>query len=253
MQKNRRQIGKLSEHTVEIVQEFYGDNVGQDISGRLWILAFFQVLEGKIGFYSSAQNDKIYFEPGCYGIFLPPWQIVTVEMVQAKIFTLAYASSSKIQYGFKNAVMFTQDQSMSIPTSELKIQEYLAQIKPNASVDFYQPPNGVAKKIKNKMDQYYSENLKIQEIFAQLKIDRSVGSRAFKKSYGVPPSQYRKGLRVIDGMHQLAEGNSPICVADSIGYSDLSRFYKQFKEVSKASPGAYKDILSQNAKKTKTP
>lgn len=47
---------------------------------------------------------------------------------------------------------------------------------------------------------------------------------------------------------QFAEGALPAAVFQNVGFDDLSRFYKIFRKVSCAPPGAYRPARSRTAK-----
>ena len=75
-------------------------------------------------------------------------------------------------------------------------------------------------------------------------------SRYFKKSFGMPPQKYRQWLRTVHAMTDLLQGEAITDVSGIVGYEDLGRFYKQFKEIAHTPPGTYaKAGKSKNAKK----
>jgi AraC-like DNA-binding protein len=52
----------------------------------------------------------------------------------------------------------------------------------------------------------------------------------------------------MDALVQFAEGAAPAQVFQDVGFDDLSRFYKIFRKVTCAPPGAYRPARSRNAK-----
>lgn len=58
-------------------------------------------------------------------------------------------------------------------------------------------------------------------------------------AYGMPPVRYRHQVRVMDALMRFAEGAVPADVFQDVGFEDLSRFYKIFRTVACAPPGAY--------------
>jgi methylphosphotriester-DNA--protein-cysteine methyltransferase len=73
-------------------------------------------------------------------------------------------------------------------------------------------------------------------------------SRTFKGDYGVPPVHYRHQVRIVDALTRLAGGDVPADVFQDVGFNDLSRFYKIFRKLACAAPGAYRSGRSRNAK-----
>jgi AraC-like DNA-binding protein len=63
------------------------------------------------------------------------------------------------------------------------------------------------------------------------------------------PSSYLRQLRVADAPLRLAQGEEIINVSHDMGYNDLSRFYKQFRQTTETSPGACKAILRSGQNK----
>jgi AraC-like DNA-binding protein len=79
-------------------------------------------------------------------------------------------------------------------------------------------------------------------------VSPGVLSRAFKDDYGVPPVRYRHQVRIVDALTRLASGDAPADVFQDVGFNDLSRFYKVFRKLACATPGAYRSGRSRNAK-----
>ncbi|MCA9458594.1 MAG: helix-turn-helix domain-containing protein, partial [Nitrospira sp.] len=89
------------------------------------------------------------------------------------------------------------------------------------------------------------------DIAAKLRTSPAVLSRSFKADFTQPPAFYRRGLRVTVGMYELMMGARPAEAALLAGYTDLGRFYKQFRQYLKQTPAEYLQ-KSKNAKKLMT-
>ena len=91
-------------------------------------------------------------------------------------------------------------------------------------------PSPLAVKVKNTIDRSYRTPRQLSEIAAELGISPAVMSRYFKKAYGLPPVHYRHHLRTMEAMMRLLEGRSVKDVYLDVGFDDLSRFYRHFRD-----------------------
>jgi methylphosphotriester-DNA--protein-cysteine methyltransferase len=98
------------------------------------------------------------------------------------------------------------------------------------------------------IDREYGAPLGIGRIAARLQVSPAVLSRRFRHTCGMPPVRYRHHVRVMDALMQFADGASPVRVFQDVGFDDLSRFYKIFRKVTCAPPGAYRPVKSRIAK-----
>lgn len=85
-------------------------------------------------------------------------------------------------------------------------------------------------KVKNTIDRSYRTPRQLSEIAAELGISPAVMSRYFKKAYGLPPVHYRHHLRTMEAMMRLLEGRAVKDVYLDVGFDDLSRFYRHFRD-----------------------
>jgi AraC-like DNA-binding protein len=67
-------------------------------------------------------------------------------------------------------------------------------------------------------------------------------TRAFTLAYGVPPKQYCNRARLFEAVIRLLSGVPIIEVALASGFNDLKRFYAQFRQLVRATPGVYAHV-----------
>lgn len=73
--------------------------------------------------------------------------------------------------------------------------------------------------------------------------------RAFAREKGITPYRYLLTLRVIEARSLLAGGESPVEVADKLGFADQAHFGRVFKDITGVSPGAYRASYALSGKK----
>jgi len=104
-------------------------------------------------------------------------------------------------------------------------------------------PSLLALRTKQLIDQTYREYPAIAQIARRLGVTPEHLSRQFKCDFQLSPSAYLHKLRVADAPLRLARGEEIVNVSQEVGYNDLSRFYKHFRNITDSSPGACKKIL----------
>ena len=91
------------------------------------------------------------------------------------------------------------------------------------------------------LENHYEENFSLQDISAQLNIERSYLYRLFKSSVGVSMKDYLLDLRISRECSLLS--NSSLSISDisrSVGYEDPLYFSKLFKKKKDCSPSQYR-------------
>jgi len=71
--------------------------------------------------------------------------------------------------------------------------------------------------------------------------------RSFQREYGLPPQQYLKRLRIQTACRLLVDTRESIAaIAQRCGFADQSHLTREFRRVTKATPGAYRDEYSRS-------
>ena len=93
--------------------------------------------------------------------------------------------------------------------------------------------------LKKFIDTTYREERRLSEFKPSAKLSRGTLTYHFKKDFGITPKEYLNRSRVIASMYDLVSGKSIVDSAFESGFSDLSRYYKNFRKFSHVSPGNY--------------
>lgn len=236
----KREAGRTPDGMVRISQifDFERHEAGRDVSGRFWVFAFVKMLRGTVS-YNVDQSLISISDSFC--IFIPPFEITEPTLQGVKSHSWSLSSDQPLgESAPRHAIVFDPP-DLPFPTSLPELKIYLSARNNVRQVSRNSKPCAVARKIKTLLDEHYSKNLLVGDISKGLKIPGNQVTKYFKDDFGLAPVKYRQWLRSMDAMHQLMENRPIVDVSDGVGYGDLSRFYKQFKEIKSASPHKYQN------------
>jgi AraC-like DNA-binding protein len=85
------------------------------------------------------------------------------------------------------------------------------------------------------------ENINVEGIASNLKVDYSIFRKAFKRYTGLSPMQYHTSLRMKQAVYLLANTDMTIKqISSELGFCSLYYFSKLFKEKQKVSPNEFR-------------
>ncbi len=112
----------------------------------------------------------------------------------------------------------------------------------------YKPMKEIAEKLKNLIDDMFSELETLNTEIDNLGLSRKRMVEIFKDEYGKTPSAYVNDLRYKEAVRLLVQtDNEIIDIAYSVGFNSLSAFYKFFKERANMSPAVYRKSIYEVA------
>jgi len=98
-------------------------------------------------------------------------------------------------------------------------------------------------KVKNYLDQHYTEPFHLDMLSKTHHIDKFHLSRLFKESTGFTLLEYIQSKRIRHAINLLATQQTILEISQLCGYDDYTNFYKTFKKMTKLSPKEYRDSL----------
>jgi AraC-like DNA-binding protein len=189
--------------------------------------------------------------PKRFALFLPPFAIVQAALDRCDVTSTAFAFRRPAgQMPFQQPTLLAVADRRP-PESIRDVEVQLANHANGISVERDAGTLTLARAVKSAIDRTYQRSLGFDRVASLLHTSTSQLSRHFKKAYGLPPVRYRHQVRIMDALIQFADGGTPADVFLDVGFEDLSRFYKVFRKVACAAPGAYRP--SKNAKTLKRP
>lgn len=220
-----------------------GIEIGTDVSGPLCVYAVVQVNRGAVTYRHG--DDRVPAPRG-FAVFLPPFGVVQAALERCDVTSIALAfrplASDELP---RHATLFAEARPAPGSATEA-LDRIRSAVGMNISRDRNPaPPAASAKEV---IDREYGAPLEIGRIAARLCVSPAVLSRRFRDSYGMPPVRYRHHVRVMEALMQFADGAAPAQVFQEVGFDDLSRFYKIFRQVTCSPPGSYRPRKSKIAK-----
>ena len=208
-----------------------------DVFGNYWVLGFAELEPGQLYFSDGSRNLEL---KGAFGILIPPFSIVQWRVRSKKLIWHAFIWK---QHLFTELPRLNKPVAFSLlkkhwPTSLESLNAVLnCQL---SKLDFNENEKiNTSQKIKTLIDESLGESLSIKQISQTLGLSPSVITRSFKKFFGVTPVCYRNKLRVFESMIHLLFEKEKTNIAQlgfQVGFSDLSRYNKEFKKFILTSP-----------------
>ncbi|MDL2318106.1 helix-turn-helix domain-containing protein [Eubacteriales bacterium OttesenSCG-928-A19] len=94
------------------------------------------------------------------------------------------------------------------------------------------------------IDAHYARSMSLEELAANLHMNKNHLSQLISKRIGMPFTQYKNTLRIQRAKELIQAGETSLTnIAYAVGFDSLSRFSKVFKQLTCLSPQQYKKAL----------
>lgn len=104
----------------------------------------------------------------------------------------------------------------------------------------YDPARSIADALRY-IDQHYYEEMKIDKLVEMSSLSKSSFCTYFYKIVGITPKQYITEKRMHEALRLIRDTDMPfVKIADEVGYSDFSTFFRNFCKMTNASPSDYR-------------
>jgi AraC-like DNA-binding protein len=213
-----------------------------DALANFWCLAYaLDLPQGLLSLFRHGQPLPVI---GNMGLFIPPFSILDWRLNIGQFeWKSVLMFSEPPETAPKFATLFPLNYELPFTKSGIN-SEIFDQIKKSGQrVDKEEKLIPLSLKVKRAIDLNFNSSISIGDIAKNINSTASPISRAFKITYDISPLFYRNQLRVFDASLKLLKGETVTEAAHEVGFQDLSRFNKQFKEKMRAIPSQFKSVV----------
>lgn len=239
----RRQTGFLPDGAYLFEDELNvkGELTAKVVTCSAWLLELYQLKSGELFFIKGETNIRPATK--CFGVFYPPFTISQPAFKNAGGHLTGVAATAPLPAGFTILPVIFETSFTELPSGAAQVIEIVHAGAHPQSIELNPKPSLLSLKAKKLIDANYLVYPSIARVAARLNVTHEHLSRQFKRDFRLSPSDYLRRLRVADAPLRLARGEEIINVSQDVGYNDLSRFYKQFRQTTNTSPGVCKTML----------
>jgi AraC-like DNA-binding protein len=206
------------------------------VMGAAWMLEFIHMPKGRMTFHQDGR--QIHPEGKRFGVFYAPFSITEIGMASARLNWAGVAGhkAPADARGSRRAVLFPV-QLGAWPSNAREALDMFRRRRQEVDVAVTLRAPRLATRAKTAIEGRYAAPASVASLAAQLGVSHAHLTRSFKSAYRMTPLQYWHRLRMNDAYHLLSQGERIVDVSLDVGYNDLSRFYKQFRKLTRCSPG----------------
>jgi AraC-like DNA-binding protein len=208
-----------------------------------WLLELFELDAGEIFFASG--GEEIRPRGNRFGVFYAPFSFTQPCFRNAKARLVGIAGRGDLPAKFLSKPFIFETIFAEKPANAADVEKILSAGENVQTIEKNPLASLISLKAKRLIDENYQIYPSIARIAARLKVSHEHLSRQFKHDFGMSPSAYLREIRISDATFRLAQGEEIINVSHDVGYNDLSRFYKQFRKTTNASPGRCQKKIGQ--------
>jgi AraC-like DNA-binding protein len=210
------------------------------ITCAAWLLELYELRSGDVGFEVGTENVRP--TTNCFGVFYPPFSLTRPRFNNPQGRVLGIAGSIDLPTELLGQPLVFETAFRS-PGTAIEAISLVRSGANRQSIDPCPSASLLSLKAKRLIDENYLAYPSIARVAERVGVSHAHLSRQFKRDFGMSPSEYLRRLRVADAPLRLARGEDIINVSLDVGYNDLSRFYKQFRQTTNTSPGTCKTLL----------
>lgn len=235
-----RKVERLTDGLLRLDQRVRvsGCERGLDATGRFWMLAVVEVRHGAVEYISD--RDRLTPPGRVFGVSAPPFSILEVVLNRSQSSSRGFVSTAQISPALPSEPVAFDVAFSEVPASISELVRKFAERSTTIRIGRCRRPLPLALRTKTAIDKTYSLPIPLSALAVELRTSASAMSRAFKRSYGMPPVRYRHVIRTMDGMMRLLDGEPVTRVFQDVGFDDLTRFYQHFKRYTLSTPSKYR-------------
>lgn len=211
-----------------------GDERVRIITCTAWLAELYDLAAGELSI-ASGGGLPIHPSKRRFGILHPPFTMAEIRFRDLNALVFGLASTTTLPQEFAGGPLMFDVARVEPPRG---VTDLVALIRASRNHQRIVPKaSALSLRAKKHLDADYADDPSIARIAAKLAVTHEHLSRQFKRDFGLTPRGYLHQLRMADAPLRLAQGSEIITVSQEVGYNDLTRFYKQFRKRTAASPG----------------
>ncbi|MCB9964549.1 MAG: helix-turn-helix transcriptional regulator [Rhodospirillales bacterium] len=221
---------------VERSQYFHNETPRVNVYTHCWMLYVFNYPEGIL---KVRVGQKLFDIVGSTALFIPPFAPVEWHYSNGRASWTCYVVHHLPEKILpKQALSFPVDPALSI-TGYADLVDTVLNAQSCKLAGILETENATACRTRTFLNAHFGEPIEIAPIAKELRIPYSTMAHSFRESYGLTPTAYRNNLRIFEALKLLNQGVHPTDVCYSTGFSDYSRFYRNFVHVLNAAPSDF--------------
>lgn len=210
------------------------------ITCSAWLLELYELNSGDVGF--DVGTEKVRPTIKSFGVFYPPFSLTRPCFKNPQGHVLGVAANTDLPAELLSPPIVFET-AFCPPGSAIEAISLVRSGIHRQSIDPCPSASLLSLKAKRLIDENHLAYPSIARVAERVGVSHAHLSRQFKRDFGMSPSEYLRRLRVADAPLRLARGEDIVNVSLDVGYNDLSRFYKQFRQTTNTSPGTCKTVL----------
>ena len=230
-----RRIIPAQDGLFALTQTFTGSDTRTLVTHDAFVLAEVEVLEGSLSFLLNAERIEA---PTRFRLAVPPRAVLPMAFDHARVWTEGVTGFSTLTI---DAPVLFASSGGPIPLDLVSVRRALsAQI-----LQRLDPDAGVAPAIvraRRLLHELIAHPAPARVAAKRVGICPETLSRGFCRAYAIGPKQYCHRARLFDAVLHLISGVAIVDAALDAGFSDIKRFYTQFKRLLGTTPGVYTRI-----------
>jgi AraC-like DNA-binding protein len=219
----------------------HGEVTARVVTCTAWLLELLHVREGGVAFVTG--ETEVRPAGPRFGVLYPPFTVARLRFEAAAGHVVGLAATAALPRALAAAPHAFETDFDGLPAGAADAVRILVEGRGHRPVESAPHPSPLSRRAKDVIDREYLDCPPIARIAALLGVSHEHLSRQFKRDYGLSPSAYLHHVRLADAPLRLARGQAIVGVSEDAGYNDLGRFYKQFRKLTRSSPGACRESM----------
>ncbi len=208
-----------------------------DALGPRWMCGIIELPYGELEFQ---KGDKLFLlTQGKYFVVFPPFCCLKFKIKEALVLVNAVISKRPFKFLSGKSPLYIRTDMNQLPKNFQGISDSIVRAYNGHGLLLASSAHIIAERAKFAIDDDFGNPTSLGEVAKYINTTQAQMTRAFKQAFIFTPVEYRTHMRISNSIHELLY-NRPICdVFQSVGFSDLSRFNKNFKKLLTVSPSQF--------------